>query len=81
MCVKVRNIAYYYKQHMKTTKKDIKQKYAILTSQLIYNIYEPVGAYDVEWKKYYNNLNKVTKMTKKSNLEYTLQEMYLNYTR
>ena len=66
---------------MKTTKKDIKEKYMILTSQLIYNIYEPVGAYDVEWKKYYNTLNKVTKMTKKSDLKYTLQEMYLNYTR
>lgn len=66
---------------MKTTKEQIRQKYSILTSQLIYNIYEPVGAYDVEWKKFLNKLNKVTKQTKKEDLEYTLQEMYLNYTR
>jgi hypothetical protein len=66
---------------MKTTKEQIRQKYSILTSQLIYNIYEPVGGYDAEWKKYLTNLNKVTKQTKKNKLEYTLQEMYLNYTR
>jgi len=66
---------------MKTTKEQIRQKYSILTSQLIYNIYEPVGGYDTEWKKYLTKLNKVTKQTKKNNLEYTLQEMYLNYTR
>jgi hypothetical protein len=33
---------------MKTTKEQIRQKYSILTSQLIYNIYEPVGGYDAE---------------------------------
>jgi Leu/Phe-tRNA-protein transferase len=66
---------------MKATKEQIRQKYSILTSQVIYNMYEPVGAYDVEWKKYLSNLNKVTKKTKKNDLEYTLQEMLLNYTR
>ena len=66
---------------MKTTKEQIRQKYSILTSQLIYNIYEPIGGYDVEWKKFLSKLNKVTKQTKKEDLEYTLQEMYLNYTR
>lgn len=66
---------------MTATKKEIKEKYAILTSQLIYNMYEPVGAYDVEWKSFLSKLTKVTKMTKKSDLEYILQEMYLNYTR
>ena len=55
---------------MKTTKEQIRQKYSILTSQLIYNIYEPEGGYDAEWKKYLTNQNKVTKQTKKNNLEY-----------
>jgi hypothetical protein len=66
---------------MKTTKEMIRQKYSTMTSMLIYNIYEPVGAYDKEWKSFLTKLNKVTKMTKKVDLEYTLQEMYLNYTR
>jgi hypothetical protein len=63
------------------TKEMIRQKYSIMTSKLIYKIYEPVNAYDKEWKSFLIKLNKVTKKTKKVDLEYTLQEMYLNYTR
>jgi hypothetical protein len=66
---------------MKATKETIRQKYSILTSKIIYNIYEPVGAYELEFKSFLNKLNKITKQTKKNDLEYTLQEMYLNYTR
>lgn len=68
-------------KNMKATKETIRQKYSILTSKIIYNIYEPVGSYELEFKSFLNKLNKITKQTKKNDLEYTLQEMYLNYTR
>ena len=69
---------------MKTTnytKEMIRQIYSQKMSGIVYQMYAPVNAYQAEWAKCLKKINIVTKHTKKANLEYTLQEMLLNYTR
>lgn len=69
---------------MKTTnytKEMIRQIYSQKMSGIVYQMYSPVDAYQAEWAKCLKKINIVTKHTKKKNLEYTLQEMLLNYTR
>jgi hypothetical protein len=66
---------------MRTTKEMIRQIYSQKMADVIYKMYSPVNAFQNEWSKCLKKINKVTKHTKKNDLEYTLQEMLLNLTR
>lgn len=66
---------------MKTTKETIRQKYSIKVSKALHTIYGNTDAYINEFKSALIKLNKITKATKKNELEFELQEFLLNCTR
>lgn len=66
---------------MKTTKETIRQSYSIKTAHALHTLYGTTDAYLKEFKSALVKINKITKVTKKNDLEFELQDFLLNTTR